>query len=179
MSILIQEMLEAFSTTAEAVEFITKAKLGGHAALLTIVDREGDMKTVEITPQHNAVRESQEGRVINTNHYQIAGMQRYEIPKDAVIADMSPMKGIRVHESSERRYERVRQLIHGSQSIDEARIISILRDHGADSSPSRNTVCMHGPISGTMRSMIFYPRRKIVKALHGSPCENEYSELAI
>lgn len=177
MSILIQETLERFSTTAEAVEYITKAKLGGHSAVLTVGDREGDIRAVEITPRHFAVLGKEEGRVLRTNHYLSAEMQRYELPKDTVVPDASAAKGVRLFESTERRYERVRQLISGFQTVDEARIASVLRDHGPDSSPSRNTICMHGSTSATLRSMIFYPRRRMVRALHGSPCQVEYTEL--
>lgn len=177
MSVLIQEMLERFSATSEAVEYVMKAKLGGHSAVLTVADRGGDMRAVEITPQHVAALDKEEGRVIRTNHYLSAEMQRCELPKDTVVSDASSGKGVRLFESSERRYERVKQLIPGFQTVDEARIVSVLRDHGPDSYPSRNTICMHTPTAATMRSMIFYPRRRMVKALHGNPCQNEYTEL--
>jgi hypothetical protein len=51
-----------------------------------------------------------------------------------------------------------------------------LRDHGLDGEPSDNTICKHGEVSSSIRSMIFYPRKKKMKLLYGYPCQNEYEE---
>ena len=37
--------------------------------------------------------------------------------------------------------------------------------------PSYTTICVHGEISSSLRSMIFYPRQKRMKLLHGHPCQ--------
>jgi hypothetical protein len=177
LSMVIQEVLETCKTTGEAVEFVNQAKIGGHAALLTVADADGTIKTVELTSIHKAVRGSDEGKVINTNHYQTDGMKEYEVPKNAVFAGNSPYEGKRIHESSERRYDRAQQMLSASRTIDEARIMAILRDHGGDSEPSKNTICNHGRIGHTIRSAIFYPNRRKIMALHGNPCENEYEEI--
>ena len=42
--------------------------------------------------------------------------------------------------------------------------------------PSYTTICVHGEISSSLRSMIFYPRLKRMKLLYGYPCQNEYEE---
>jgi predicted choloylglycine hydrolase len=177
LSFVIQEVLETCRTTGEAVEFVCQAKIGGHAALLTIADAQGTIKVVELTSIHRAVRGPEEGKVINTNHYQIAEMKEYQVPKNAVFAGKSPYKGKRIHESSERRYDRAHQMLSASRTIDETRIMAVLRDHSGDTEPSKNTICNHGRIGRTIRSSIFYPSRRKIKALHGNPCENEYGEI--
>ena len=179
LSMVIQEVLETCKTTSEAVDFVRDAKVGGHAALLTIADATGAISVVELTPQHKAVREAKNGMVVNSNHYQIEEMKEYQVPEDAILSGKSLNKGRRVHESSERRLDRAHQMLAASHTIDEIRIAAILRDHRGDSEPSRNTICMHGPIASTMRSTIFYPRRKTIKTLYGNPCENEYEELRL
>lgn len=177
LSLVIQEILETCKTTEEAVELVSQAKIGGHAALLTVADARGTIKVVELTSIHRAVREPEEGRVINTNHYQIAEMKGYEVPKNAVYAGNSPYKGKRIHESSESRYDRAHQMLSASRTVDEAGILAVLRDHGGDTEPSKNTICNHGLIGRTIRSTVFYPNRRKIKALYGNPCENEYGDI--
>ena len=173
ISIVLQEMLETCRSTDEAVKFITGAKRGGHDAILTIVDAEGDFKSVEITSNHVATREATDDVIINTNHFHTSEMQQYEIPHDAVSLDT----GVRVHESSERRLMRAQELLGGRSKVGEGDILSILRDHGEEGEPSVNTICRHGEFASTLRSVIFHPERKTINVLFGRPCENEYQEI--
>ena len=180
LSLALQEMLETCKNVDEAVKFITQAKQGGHDALLMLADAEGNIKTVEITSNHAATRETKDGQIINTNHYHTAEMQQYEIPHNAVYFDNVPkgLLGIRVHESSEQRLKRARKLLKDKTSVDENKIATILRDHGSDNRPSMLTICRHDEYASTLRSVIFYPNRKRIKVLYGSPCQNEYDEFA-
>lgn len=178
LSFALQEMLETCRNTEQAVEFITKAKQGGHDALLTIADSEGDMKTVELTPNHAAVRDTSGNQVVNTNHFFTSEMQQYEIPHNAVYSGKSPkeMLGVKVHASSEARLKRAQELLNRKSKIDEEAIIKILRDHGAENKPSILTICRHGGYAGTLRSVIFNLNEKTMKVLYGNPCQNEYAE---
>jgi len=178
LSFALQEMLETCRNTEQAVEFITKAKQGGHDALLTIADSEGNIKTVELTPNHAAVRETSDGQVVNTNHYFTPKMQQYEIPHNAVYSGKVPkeMLGVKVHESSEVRLKRAQELLKRRGKIDEEIIVKVLRDHGAENKPSMSTICRHAEFASTLRSVIFNLDKKTIKVLHGNPCQNEYSE---
>jgi len=60
---------------------------------------------------------------------------------------------------------------------DEEEVSAVLCDHGRENSPTEFTICRHGENTGTLRSVIFYPRRRTVKVLYGHPCENEYQEI--
>jgi len=54
---------------------------------------------------------------------------------------------------------------------------AVLRDHGTDNIPSDTTICMHSEMFGTWRSMIMYPKKRVMLLLFGHPCENEYQEI--
>ena len=71
---------------------------------------------------------------------------------------------------------RVEELLEGVGRMDEEWIRGILMDHGVDGEPSDNTICRHGDVSSSLRSMIFYPRLKKMKLLYGHLCQNEYEE---
>jgi predicted choloylglycine hydrolase len=178
LSMALQEMLETCRTTQEAVDFITEARQGGHDALLMIADAEGDVRAVELTPRRSSTRRPSEGLIINTNHYHTEKLRRHEIPRNAIWDGDVPevQVGRRVFESTERRLMRAEELLEGVEKVDEEGIKGILRDHGVEGEPSYTTICVHGEISSSLRSMIFYPRRKRMKLLYGYPCQNEYEE---
>ena len=180
LSMVLQEMLETCKSTDEAAEFIVKTKRGGHDAVLTLADAEGNIKTVEITSNHSATSDTTGGQVINTNHYKSDEMQRHEIPRNAVFFGKGVREervGVRVHESSEQRLKRAQELLRGREKVDESKIAAILRDHGENNEPSFLTICRHDMDASTLRSVIFYPNRKSMKVLHGKPCQNQYDEL--
>jgi hypothetical protein len=106
-------------------------------------------------------------------------MQQYEIPHNAVYFGNVPKEslGVRVHESSEQRLKRAKELLKGKTKINNKRIATILRDHGDENKPSMLTICRHDIYASTLRSMIFYPNRKTIKILYGNPCQNEYEEI--
>jgi predicted choloylglycine hydrolase len=179
LSMALQEMLETCKNADEAAKFIVKTKRGGHDAVLTIADAEGNIKTVEITSNHSATSDTTGGQVINTNHYKSNEMQRHEIPRNAVYFGKDVRKedvGVRVHESSEQRLKRAQELLKGREKVDESKIAAILRDHGENNKPSFLTICRHDMDASTLRSVIFYPNRKSMKVLYGKPCQNQYDE---
>ena len=181
LSMALQEMLETCKDTKEALEFLSRAKRGGHDALLMLADTKGDLKTVEITSRHAATRGVKQGLLVNTNHYLTKEMQQYEVPWQAIIHGKAPrhLLGHRVHESSEQRLKRVNELLKGKNRVEESEILRILRDHGAEEEPSENTLCRHGAWASTIRSNIFYPESKTMKVLYGTPCYNTYEEFRL
>lgn len=176
-SIALQEMLETCKDVDEAVKFITQTKRAGNA-LLTLADTEGNIKIVEITSNHAAIREVRSVQVVATNHFDTPEMQKLEIPRNAVYSGTAPkaLHGLRVHESSEQRLERATELLKGKAKIDENKIASVLHDHGRDNKPSMLTICRHSELVSTLRSTIFYPDRRTIKVLYGNPCQNKYTE---
>jgi len=162
-SMVLQDMLEKCRNAQEGADFLTKAKTGGHDGIITLVDATDNIKIVEFSRQHVKVREPETDVVINTNHYQTPEMKSIEV--------------VPVYPSSPPRFERAKDLLENKGKIDERLIRAVLRDHGTENIPSNVTPCMHGEEFGTMRSMIMYPKRRLMKVLFGHPCENEYQEI--
>ena len=169
-SVILQEMLETCKDAQEGADFLTKAKTGGHDGIITLADASDHIRTVELSCQHVKVREPQNGVVVNTNHYQTPEMRLVEIPS----GKSQKVPGYR---SSPIRLARVEELLRNKKTIDEELIKIILRDHGHENTPSDNTICFHGKMSSTTRSMIMYPKKRLMKMLFGNPCENEYQEI--
>lgn len=162
-SIMLQEMLETCRNTQEAVDFILNAKRGGHDALITIVDPTDNLKTLEISSKHAAIRELEEGYVVNTNHYRTKEMQK--------VSQAST-------ESSITRFTRAKELIHNTRTQTEKSIIDILADHGKNNNASNLTICRHDRYASTIRSTLLYPKTRNAKVLFGHPCENSYTPLS-
>ena len=162
-SVILQEMLETCKNTQEGVDFLTKAKTGGHDGIIALADAADNIKVVELSRQHVEVREPESDMVINTNHYQTP--------------EMKSVEKVPLYPSSQPRFERAKDLLGNKRNIDEKLIKTALRDHGTENAPSNITICMHGEEFGTMRSMIMYPKRRLMKVLFGHPCENEYQEI--
>jgi hypothetical protein len=169
-SVILQEMLETCKNTQEAIDFLNKAKTGGHDGIVTLADSKGNLETVELSCRHLKVREPEGDFVVNTNHYQTADMKSVEIP--AVKAQK-----VQGYRTSSVRFVRAKELLRNKRNIGEELIKTVLRDHGLDSKPSDNTICMHSEKSGTTRSIVMYPNRRLIKVLFGHPCKNEYQEI--
>jgi len=117
--------------------------------------------------------------MINTNHYHTDAMCKVEVPRGAVYEGAGVPRewlGTRVHLSSEMRFDRASELLAGKARVDEEKIVSVLRDHGGGS-PSNLTICQHGPLFSTVRSVVFYPERHRMRVLIGNTCEGEYTDL--
>jgi hypothetical protein len=105
-------------------------------------------------------------------------MRRYEIPPNAVYSGQGVpehLVGVPVHQSSEQRLTRAEGLLKNAGRMDEDKLAQVLRDHGANHTPSNLTICQHGPLVSSTRSMICYPQRQSIKLLYGKPCQNEYA----
>ncbi len=162
-SVILQEMLETCKNAQEGVDFLSKAKTGGHDGIITLADASDNIRTVELSRQHMKVSEPHGDVVINTNHYQTP--------------EMKAIEKVPVYPNSQPRFERAEELLNNKRNIDETLIKAVLRDHGAENVPSRNTVCMHFEEFSTLRSVIMYPKNRLMKVLFGHPCENEYQEI--
>lgn len=182
LSIVLQEMLETCKDADEAIDFLVNAKRGGHDALLMLADEKGNLKAVEITSNHAAVREAKDGQLVNTNHYHTTEMQKDELPHNAVYSGKVPevLLGVRIHESSEQRLKRAQELLEDKAKMDESKVASILSDHGENNKPTMLTICRHSEyrnLASTTRSVILHPNRKTIKVAYGKPCQNKYDQL--
>ncbi|MBI3270714.1 MAG: hypothetical protein HYZ53_17055 [Planctomycetes bacterium] len=193
ITLLCQDLLERCRTTAEAVERVRVSKWAG-AALLLLGDAGGDLRSVELAPGRMAVRGPENGCVLNTNHYQCEDLLSIDLPHEAFYGDrsVSALRGVRVHQSSERRLERLRQLLSAGRGVlARTDLEAAFRDHGpaagggaggpvasgAASTGSDDTLCRHGPYYTTTCSVLFLPRQRRMFVVDGHPCDAEVREL--
>ncbi|MDI6874404.1 C45 family autoproteolytic acyltransferase/hydolase [Candidatus Solincola sp.] len=177
VSVLVQEALENCATTEEAVSFLRAGKRSGGAILL-VADAEGEMATVELSPNFSGVREPEQGVLINTNHYRCREMISYDIPHNAFYTtrNVRALRGVRVHESSEMRYARVEQLFSETEVFSLKDLLRVFSDHGESGRGDDNTVCRHGPYFTTTCSLIMLPRSRRVLVTYGHPCESVFTD---
>jgi predicted choloylglycine hydrolase len=180
ISIMLQEMLETCKNAKQAVDFIARSKRA-RDAIITIADVNGNIKTIELSSNHHAIRNEEGSPIVRTNHFFTNEMQKFEIPKNAVYSGNAPniLHGIGVHESSIKRYERAKELLKNIERINDEDLKNILRDHGTDNKPSMFTICRHDDLTSTLRSVICYPNRKTIKVLYGAPCQKKHIEFKI
>ncbi|MBC7230321.1 MAG: hypothetical protein H5T74_08030 [Actinobacteria bacterium] len=177
VSILVQEALERCSTTREAVSFLGEGKRCGGAILL-VADASGDMATVELSSNFSGVREPQDGLLINANHYLCRDMTSYDIPRNAYYTgkNVRAMRGVRVHESSELRYERAEMLLGALETVSMRELLDVFCDHGESGRGDDNTICRHGPYFTTTCSIIMLPGSRRMLVTYGHPCESVFTD---
>ncbi|MDY6796164.1 MAG: C45 family peptidase [Actinomycetota bacterium] len=179
VSLLVQEALERCSSTSEAVEFLRQGKRS-EGALLLLADASGDMATVELSPNFSGVREPGDDLLINSNHYKCREMTAYDIPRNAYYTkdNVRALRGIRVHESSELRYNRAEQLLSEMDLITMKDLLTVFCDHGESGRGNDNTICRHGPYFSTTCSLIMLPASKRLLVTYGHPCESVFTDFA-
>ncbi|MGQ9475947.1 MAG: C45 family autoproteolytic acyltransferase/hydrolase [Actinomycetota bacterium] len=177
VGVLVQEALENCSTTEEAVSFLSGGKRSSGAIIL-VADAEGDMATVELSPNFSGVRRPENGVLINTNHYRCREMISYDVPRNAFYTsrNVRALRGVRVHESSEMRYARVEQLFSEVEAFSLRDLLQVFSDHGESGRGDDNTVCRHGTYFSTTCSIIMLPRSRRMLVTYGHPCGSVFTD---
>lgn len=178
ITILVQEALETCSTTEEAVEMLTRSRRGG-GALLMICDADGDLCAFEMSNNSSAVRRLDDGFIAHTNHYHDPALAEIDIPEEAYYDDnnVAAVRGKRCMESTEKRYDRLIELLGGLEKISDDDMLAAFSDHGPGGGGSDNTICRHSDYFTTTCSVAFYPAQKRIRVMYGSPCSGTYREL--
>jgi len=175
---LVQETLERCATVNEAVSHIReRPRTGG--ALLMLADAGGNLASLELAPDLVAVRRGD--CLSHTNHALTREMAPRDVPRNAVFPSWwrpRVSRGVRVHESSERRKERAVELLSRG-AVSEHDLVGLAADHGGTQTGDDNTICRHGPYYETTCSLLMLPRRRVMKLRFGAPCEGEYTELTV
>lgn len=180
ITILLQQLLERCANVEEALTFI-KAFRYPNGAILTIADASNRAICVELTPEHIGIRTPQDGILVATNHY-LTEVKSYEIPYNAKFKSKNlpkELKGKRVHESSEKRYQRILEILKKRTKISVEDVEEMLKDHNNQKEGDDNTVCRHGGYLSTQMGVIFLPKLKKVKVFYGNPCKNDSTEFEI
>jgi hypothetical protein len=123
-----------------------------------LADRSGKAVVAEATIDGVEVREPEDGLLVITNHAAspaLAGQAAF-VPPD-----------------SHPRYDRVRELLGGSEPVDVDAVKATLRDH-------EGFVCAHWPdgTGGTLWSLVGHPDRRAFELTEGHPCDTLYNSVS-
>ncbi len=180
VGMLISSALERCSTVDEAAKYISsRPRWGG--ALLMLADASGDIASLELSGNHSFLRRPENGEdtVFHTNRFTSAKMRAVEVHDQAVFTKPADVRGVRVHESADRRHARLGELLQGNQLLDSERLLSIMSDHGANNKPGDTTLCVHGPLRTTVATMQHFPQSRRMRISLGSACEANFVDLEV
>jgi len=178
---LVQEMLEECRTVDEALAMLQRRPRSG-AAILMIADAHGALVSVEVAPDSFAVRCAEDhGDVLAHANHGVTELAERDVPHDAVLSrwNPKPIRGHRVHQSSEARHTRAEQMLDDAGgAVSERDLIAIASDH-ADGDGDDDSICRHGPYYRTTCSVVLFPQRRTMKVMFAAPCEADYSLISL
>jgi hypothetical protein len=133
ISFAISEALEQCTTVAEAASWITsRPRWGG--GLLMLCDAGGDIASLELSSTQSYLRRPAPGEdmLSHTNAFTSDHMRKVQVPWEAVYtaAAPTPLRGRRLHESSEQRDRRFELLLGQKPKLDADELAAIMGDHG-------------------------------------------------
>lgn len=154
-------------TTREFVQLMASIPLRGKGYTHVVVDKSGDVCSIEAACPLIQVREKKHKTGVNcVNHYQLPLLRDldWRTPEGKV--------------NSIKRMEYLNSVLESDEAFDIEHMKSVLRYHGKPAS-----ICRHGKnVDGsfgdgsyTEYSMIGLPAQGKMLYLHGNPCEHEYS----
>lgn len=154
---IVRHVLDHCSTVDEAVELIQNAPHAQSAGYL-LADDSGKAVVGEATVEGVELRNPEDGLLMLTNHAvcpALAGKDR----DSTCLAD------------SHSRYNRLRELLGGSEAIDVEAVKQALFDH-------QGGVCSHGVENGrkygTIWSLVGHPGERQLEIAEGHPCRAKY-----
>ncbi len=157
-ALAVRAILDRCSSVAEAIRLLSNARLSTTNNYL-LLDKDGDAAAVEASPNKIAVRKSEGGILVVTNHFTHRGMgdeeNVNERPPDSVM-----------------RYEKIMSMIGAyAGKVDLKSAIKVLSDH-------KGLVCSHVKEIrlGTLWSMVAFPSERALWMAEGHPCKAHYME---
>ncbi len=154
------DILQNLATVKEAIDYLpTRPHFGD--GTLTLIDVSGEMATFEIAHSAQAVRLSNEGFIVSTNHF--------SAPQTCSFwADREPdhLKGNT--QGRRKQLENSLQAAKGQVDVDWAK--ARMGEHGDPLS----AVCRHAeldPTSVTISCVIYLPKQAAMYVANGSPCQ--------
>ncbi len=182
MTMLVSECLAECRTVNEAVERIAgTARFGG--GILMLADSRGKIASLEISSTRSFVREPLPGknRLCHTNRFRSADMKCVELESDACYAGRSPrvLRGLPVHESSDRRDARFEQLLEFRDCFSAAELHKIMSDHGETEVASNGTICMHSDYWYTTASLQLFPSERKIRVAYDTACNATFNDFCL
>ena len=176
----ISEALARCLTVTEAVDFISSMPRWG-GALLMLGDADGDIASLELSSTRHRLRRPADGEdeLYHTNAFSSSHMREVQVPWDAVYTNdaPAPLRGRRLHQSSESRDQRFRQLLAEVDVLDANLLGAIMADHGSDDTPSDDTPCVHGSYWFTTACLQFFPRARRIRVAYNTACQASFEDV--
>ncbi len=182
ISMAIAEALGECRTVAEAATWIAlRPRFGG--GLLMLADADGDIASLELSSTRSQVRRPASGddAIFHTNAFSDAKMREVQMPNESVYtaAAPTPLRGKRLHESSDVRDQRFKRLLTEADAIGADELAELMADHGPDNMPSANTPCVHSEYWNTTACLQFFPRSRRMRASYSSACRARYQDICL
>jgi hypothetical protein len=179
ISFAICEALEQCGTVAEAAAWITtRPRWGG--GLLMLCDAGGDIASLELSSTQHYLRRPAPGEdmLFHTNAFTSDHMREVQVPWEAVYTAgaPTPLRGRRLHESSEQRDRRFEQLLAQRNVLDADALAAIMGDHGDDGVPSDYSPCVHGSYWYTTACLQLNASSRKMRVAYDSACQARYRE---
>jgi predicted choloylglycine hydrolase len=180
IGMLISSALARCSTVSEAAAFISGHKRWG-GAILMLADASGDIASLELTGTQASLRRPEAGSdmVFHTNRFCSPEMRKVEVQDQAVFTKPADVRGLRVHESGDRRHARLETLLVGKEPLTGDQLLTIMGDHGVDQKPCDTTVCIHGPLRSTVATMQHFPQSRRMRFSLSSACKPKFIDVEV
>jgi hypothetical protein len=148
-----------------------------------LVDAQGDMGSLELSNTRSHLRRPAAGEdvLFHSNAYCDSAMREVQVAGDAVYTDRAPkpLRGRRLHRSSETRDQRFSELLAEDRPLDPQALAHLMADHGPDDQPSDYTPCVHGDYWQTTACLQFLPQSRRMRVAYATACQAEYETLEI
>ena len=146
-------------------------------------DADGDIASLELSSTRFQLRRPADGEdaLYHTNAFSSPHMREVQVPWDAVYTKDAPagLRGRRLHQSSQLRDERFKQLLAEVEVFDESLLGAIMADHGSDGTPSDDTLCMHGSYWYTTACLQFFPKARRMRVAYNTACQANFEDIAL
>ena len=182
LSMLISETLETCKTVDQAhANFSSRPRCG--AALLMLADATGDIASLELSPTRSFLRRPAAGEdaIVHSNQFVSPSMREVQMPPEAVYNDRAPapLRGRRLHESSDRRDARYRELLRGDEPLGLDDLGRIMADHGAAGVADDYTPCVHGSYWQTTACLQLLPASRTLRVDYANACQARQQEFSL
>jgi len=182
ISIAIADALAGCRTVADAARQIAGSPRWG-GGLLMLADAEGAIASLELSSTRSHLRWPAAGEdvLFHTNAFCDDQMRAVQVPDEAIYSDRAPkpLRGCRVHESSEVRDARFRQLIEAAGPLGAGELAALMADHGPEGIASDYTPCVHGTYWFTTACLQFFPRARRMRVAYDTACRAKYQEFVL
>jgi len=179
LSMRLADVLATCRTVAEAVHSLTTKPRWG-SGLVMLADADGAIASVELSSSRWAVRTGRPAETLtHANQFRDAATCPVQIAAAAVHHDRAPqpLRGRRVHQSSEARDRRLATRPDDTRVLDPPAIARLMADHGPQGQPSADTICMHSDYWHTTACVQLLPQARMMRIAYAPACAATYAEL--